>query len=358
MSFTYNDEGIRTSKTVNGVKHTYYLNGSQILAEEWEDKLLVYLYDASGSPIGMMYRTTSYDIQNWDVFWYEKNLQGDIVAVYSSSGIKLVTYTYDAWGNQTVKYWNGGGSTAAQYNPFRYRGYYYDTDLRMYYLQSRYYDSKICRFISPDDTSYLGANGDLLSYNLYSYCSNDPVNFVDPSGHAIESIWDIISLVASAAEVVANPYDVWAWAGLLGDVIDVVIPFVGGIGESVDIIRATVKVVDWGDDVIDTAKGIWRSANVADDIRDAVGSYVVLYKNGNHYIGKGGFGRAIQSASEHLLESDKVTAIIWGKLPDAKSSFVTEYLMQSTLNSIMKINPKAFNKIWSPGGKIFKGLFK
>ena len=58
----------------------------------------------------------------------------------------------------------------------------------MYYLQTRYYDPKICRFISPDDVFYLGANGDLVSYNLYAYCSNDPVNYVDPSGHSILAV--------------------------------------------------------------------------------------------------------------------------------------------------------------------------
>ena len=189
MSFTYNDEGIRTSKTVNGVTHTYQLNGSQIVSEQWGDKLLVYLYDASGAPIGMMYRTTSYAINTFDVFWFEKNLQGDIVAVYGGSGTKFVTYEYDAWGNQTVSYSNGGGSTGAQYNPFRYRGYYYDTDLEMYYLQSRYYDPNTCRFISPDDVIYLGSNGDLISFNLYAYCSNNPVMGYDPFGH-----WDWESL--------------------------------------------------------------------------------------------------------------------------------------------------------------------
>ena len=79
MSFTYNDEGIRTSKTVDNVKHTYQLNGSQIISEQWEDKLLVYLYDASGAPIGMLYRTTSYDIDEWTTFYFEKNLQGEQV---------------------------------------------------------------------------------------------------------------------------------------------------------------------------------------------------------------------------------------------------------------------------------------
>lgn len=197
MSFTYNDEGIRTSKTVNGVKHTYYLNGSLIMAEQWEDKLLVYLYDVSGSPIGMMYRTESYASDAWDTFWYEKNLFGDIVAIYNESGTKVATYTYsNAWGNHSVSYSNGGGSTGAQYNPFRYRGYYYDTDLGMYYLQSRYYDSSICRFINAD--GYVSTGQGIIGNNMFAYCGNNPVNRVDPTG----DLWFAIAIVAVMASTV------------------------------------------------------------------------------------------------------------------------------------------------------------
>lgn len=185
LTFVYNDEGLRTSKTVNGVTHTYYLNGNQIVAEEWGDKLLVYLYDSSGSPIGMMFRKTSYELDQWDVYWFEKNLQGDIVAVYNSNGQQEAYYTYtDAWGNHSA-YTTTGATEGARYNPFRYRGYYYDTDLGMYYLQSRYYDPHTCRFINADDILYLGASGDLISLNLYAYCSNNPVIGYDPYGH-----WD------------------------------------------------------------------------------------------------------------------------------------------------------------------------
>ena len=91
MSFEYNEEGIRTSKTVNGVETVYYVNGGQIVAEKTDTRTIVYIYDASGAPIGMMYRTTSYAENTWDIFWYEKNLQGDIVAVYNASGIKVAT---------------------------------------------------------------------------------------------------------------------------------------------------------------------------------------------------------------------------------------------------------------------------
>ena len=195
MSFTYNDEGIRTSKTVNNVTHTYYLNGNLIVAEQWGNKLIVYLYDSTGMPIGMMYRTTSYAVDQWDVFWFEKNLQGDIVAVYNSTGTKVASYNYiDAWGNHSVSYTNGGGSTGAQYNPFRYRGYYYDTDLGMYYLQSRYYDPNTCRFINADSVM-ANVGGNVLSNNLYAYCFNNPVNLTDSSGNWPQWITDAIGWI-------------------------------------------------------------------------------------------------------------------------------------------------------------------
>ena len=181
LSYDYNDEGIRTNKTVNGVEHTYYLSGSQIVAEEWGSNLCVYLYDADGSPIGMRYRTTSMAKGDFYTFWFEKNLQGDIVAVYNESGTKVYTYQYDAWGNCTATPVSSIGSNIyAQYNPFRYRGYYYDSELGMYYLQSRYYDPAIGRFINSDGQ----LNGGLLGYNQFAYCANNPVMNVDPNGHA------------------------------------------------------------------------------------------------------------------------------------------------------------------------------
>ena len=102
FAFTYNDEGIRTSKTVNGVEHVYVLNGSQIISESWGNNLIIYAYDAAGAPIGMRYLDTSNTGNTWQSYWFEKNLKGDVVAVYSSFGTKLVSYTYDAWGNHTA----------------------------------------------------------------------------------------------------------------------------------------------------------------------------------------------------------------------------------------------------------------
>ena len=176
---------------------TYYLNGSQIVAEETSGNLTVYIYDAEGLPLGMRYHGAAYAEDVWDVYWYEKNIFGDVVAVYNSAGTKLISYKYDAFGKATRSYHNSGGSTTATKNPFRYRGYYYDYDIRLYYLQSRYYDCKLHRFISPDNAAYLGANGGADGLNLYAYCGNNPVNRVDFTGHSWAEIWEAIKIAAS-----------------------------------------------------------------------------------------------------------------------------------------------------------------
>ena len=94
-------------------------------------------------------------------------MQGDVVAIYNSAGTKIGTYTYDAWGNVTTSIISASGTNRlilVSYNPFKYRGYYYDSDSGWYYLQSRYYNPSWGRFISSDDTQYLGANGDLEGF--------------------------------------------------------------------------------------------------------------------------------------------------------------------------------------------------
>ena len=101
-TYTYNDEGMRTSKTVNGVTTRYYYDGSLLISEETDGKITVYLYDANGSPVGFRYREDYYAVDEWDHYWFEKNLQGDIIAVYDSEGNKVAYYAYTAWGVRTV----------------------------------------------------------------------------------------------------------------------------------------------------------------------------------------------------------------------------------------------------------------
>ncbi len=202
VTYTYNDEGIRTSKDVGGVLHTYTLDGSTIVAEEFGNYLFVYLYDETGAPVGIQYRQKSDAAEVFSTYVFEKNLQGDIIAIYNESGTKIASYTYDAWGNFTLTYTSGISATdrvAATNNPFRYRGYYFDSETGLYYLQSRYYNPAWGRFISADSIAYLGITKDMKSYNLYAFCNNNPVMYMDPNGHFVISLTTIIIGIAIGA---------------------------------------------------------------------------------------------------------------------------------------------------------------
>lgn len=168
----------------------------------------------------------------WQMYIYDKNLQGDIVAVYNTSGTKLVSCKYDAWGNCTVSYLNGGASTAAANNPFRYRGYYYDSEIGLYYLQSRYYYATIGRFVCGDSTEYIYHDGQNIGTNIFAYCENDPVNNSDPNG-TISLLACIIigAIVGAAVGAVASKMiygEVNGWWVLGGAVIGGVLGYFGG----------------------------------------------------------------------------------------------------------------------------------
>ena len=214
-SYTYNADGIRTSKTVNGVKHTYHLSGTQILSEEWTDRwnrhVMVYIYDAAGQPIGM---THFQDGTLVDTYLYEKNIQGDVVAVYDYAGSLVVRYAYNAWGAVSETEYGSEydeESFEVLCNPFRYRGYYYDTETDLYYLNSRYYDPAVGRFLNAD--GYINANGDLIGFNMFAYCSNNPVMGYDPTGEfdiwgfgkgASRIVTGITAVVVGAAVCIAG----------------------------------------------------------------------------------------------------------------------------------------------------------
>ena len=166
-----------------------------LAGEEKNGNFTRYLYDANGSPVGIQYHSSTSSANAWTTYWFEKNLQGDVVGVYNNSGTKLVSYTYDAFGNCTATTLGNAASTVANSrNPFRYRGYYYDQDLDVYYLQSRYYDQKTGRFISPDSVDYLDPSS-FNGLNLYAYCNNNPVMYADPSGHSVIAVLAIAALI-------------------------------------------------------------------------------------------------------------------------------------------------------------------
>jgi len=173
-SYTYNDSGIRTSKTYDGVTTNYYLNGSSIVRQVTGSKILDFFYDENGNLYGFK--------DDGDMYYYVRNGQSDIIGILDNNGIQVVYYQYDSWGNPLTP--SGSlASTIGADNPFRYRGYYLDSETGLYYLNSRYYDSNVGRFINADDTNILdGGNYHMLENNLFAYCFNNPVNMTDEDG--------------------------------------------------------------------------------------------------------------------------------------------------------------------------------
>ena len=174
ISYTYNANGIRTSKTVNGVEHTYTLDGTKILCEEWGENSIVPLYDNEESVCGILY--------NEEPYYFTKNLQGDIISIVNKAGGTVARYSYDAWGVPTITQ-DILPCRIAEINPYRYRGYYYDSEIGMYYLQSRYYDPAVGRFVNADEnTTILLSQYEIINYNLFSYCKNSLTVFDDDLG--------------------------------------------------------------------------------------------------------------------------------------------------------------------------------
>ena len=170
--YEYNADGMRESKTVNGVKTRYVYDGDNISGEITEDRIINY------------YRGTEligYTTNAGDMYYYRQNSHGDVTALVNEFGEEIRTYSYNAYGKENGFVLNPMGDrtilfqwkaeTENYYNPFRYCGEYYDDETGLIYLRNRYYDNSIGRFITEDPVRD--------GLNWYAYCNGNPVMYVD-----------------------------------------------------------------------------------------------------------------------------------------------------------------------------------
>ncbi len=135
VSYKYDDGGIRTSKTVNGTTTQFITSGIQILAQKTGNNVLIWQVDGNGSTVGFNYNGTQY--------LYLKNAQGDIAGITDASGNLLAEYVYDSWGKMLHVLDASGAeitdsSNIVLINPLRYRGYYYDSELGVYFKNLKF----------------------------------------------------------------------------------------------------------------------------------------------------------------------------------------------------------------------------
>ena len=172
----YNTSGQRTKRISDEKTYTYIYAGDKLMRMTVGDDVLDFSYDANGAPLTMTYNGT--------VYYYITNLQGDVTSLQQANGNTGAQYAYDAWGNIIAM-----SGTLAELNPLRYRGYVYDQETGFYYLNSRYYDPEIGRFINAD--GYASTGQGILGHNMFAYCANNPVNCADPTGHFLRELWEI-----------------------------------------------------------------------------------------------------------------------------------------------------------------------
>ena len=197
VSYTYDMSGVRSGKQVyttsnqRTTTYTYTTLSGKVMRQQWETRnsddtvyqamqSLEFVYDDGNQPFAMIYKHG----QTTELYYYVLNAQGDVIALLNANGTLAASYNYGAWGNYSVHGADGKKTTDATFighiNPLRYRGYYYDRETRLYYLQSRYYDFANCRFINAD--TYLSTGQGMLGHNMFTYCGNNPVNYCDSSG--------------------------------------------------------------------------------------------------------------------------------------------------------------------------------
>ena len=200
-TYTYNADGLRTSKSNGSTVYTYTWNENrQLQSMTWNYGYAIFSYDANGTPYSVKNYDAILDVER--TYLYVTNLQGDVLSIIDeTTGQTAVSYVYDAWGKLISK--SGTSSDYAsiyEYNPLTYRGYIYDSETGFYYLQSRYYDPTIGRFLNADDTGFLGISGALLGWNLFAYCENNSVNNCDPTGYVTPAniIGALIGLILGA----------------------------------------------------------------------------------------------------------------------------------------------------------------
>ena len=260
VSFTYDEFGMRTTKTAGGITTNYVYENGKLLREVTGSEKIDFVYGSDGI-IGFRIGNKNY--------LYRKNVFGDVTEIYSDNGTLVGKYSYTAFGECIVKVNEGG---IAEKNPIRYRGYYYDEETSLYYLESRYYDPVTGRFITIDDISYIDPET-INGLNLYAYCGNNPVMRIDENGNAWwHWIVGVLIVVASVALSVvtagiAAPITAALGSGLLGAIVGgAVAGAIGGAITAFGISVATQGIktgftnIDWKQVGIQTAIGALSGA--------------------------------------------------------------------------------------------------
>ncbi|KAA8998360.1 hypothetical protein F4V43_16540 [Paenibacillus spiritus] len=306
-SYKYDGDGLMREKTSGGQTTRYYYDGQNIIADA----------GVSGSTVTFKdryvrgYQLINMKNQAGTVGYYLLNGHGDVVNLYKLDGTLLNTYDYDIWGNPKVT------EEAESFgNIFRYSGEYWDKDTNLQNLRARWYDPSIGRFITED--TWEGRINHPDSQNPYIYVMNNPLIYVDPSGHILDTLLDVGSLIYDTYKLAKDPS--WGNAGYVAlDAASALVPFVPSASSAVRAGKALSKA----DDGTDIASSAAKAAE----------------GTGNNPLRRTGDQQALHDlAKESVKEAKKET-----QSPSKKRKFLMNGLTNMVFLNIIKLIREAEN---------------
>ena len=269
VTFKYNEDGLRTYKDTEKTTTTYEWDETKLIRETVTYKKtgkkydIWYMYDSGNNVIGFEYSQLSElnETLKTTRIYYEKNLQGDVTGLLDARGAEIASYTYDAWGNvitDTEKsFCYEGYEVPFELNHVLYRGYYYDgsytdteSDTNLYYLQSRYYDAEVGRFVNADDVSIIGLEtSSIYKDNLYIYCNSNPIKNIDSTGYWL---LNCVCAIAGAAFFGGVTYLIGKIFGLSGKNLAIMVAALSAAGATLAgilgpkfLAKAAPELVKW-----------------------------------------------------------------------------------------------------------------
>ena len=267
-NYTYDANGMRTSRSNGSKTYNYVYNGSQLTQMTVGNDTLYFTYGVLG-PSTVTWNGTTY--------YYALNGQGDVTGIYDADGNLVVFYYWEnAWGYNSFV--DGPlSNTLGALNPLRYRSYVYDTETGYYYLQSRYYDPEIGRFINAD--AYASTGQGLLGNNMFAYCGNKPVNRNDHTGQFWSEIWEFFQ---TAVEAIGKTMGSMApaYATVSGTaLIDGPLPF-GDVVGITGVTLLTIGAIGYGINQTLRAPALQRAEEKAVAITASPSSSTLIYRYG------------------------------------------------------------------------------
>jgi len=298
IEFEYNEEGQRIKKiTSDSIFEYIYANGNLIRTVSYakltpnSKTMIDYNYDETGQVIGLSYNNKQY--------FYLRDILGNINKIIDKNGNVMVSYSYDGYGNHISTAEGSIETFLLNNNIFLYKGYYYDVETNLFLVSSRYYSPELCRWISPDDIEYLDPES-VNGLNLYCYCLNNPIMYVDPTGHfAISTfliglaVTSLVSLGLSeifGSQIVGGASSIANGAGAIktgislcylgpwGIVAGVALIVIGGAtiafgaNEIVDGVTGTNYIQDWTGMSDGWYAGLYTGLNIASSVGTIAGN--------------------------------------------------------------------------------------